>query len=366
MNRTLMNCVRSLLQTANLDKKFWAEALSTAVHVRNRVFSRALPKNVTPFERWMGTNPDVSYFRVFGCKCWFVIPKHKLNKLDRRSREGLMLGYSTQSKGYKIWDIESETVVVSRDVTFEESSMEIPEVQIPLSEDHSSNVDVPGGEVKNNVEDNIDSSSEPSEQSNDDNDNSFHDAQDSTDQPLRRSARVRKQTGEWWKTTSLLSCALDTDEIPTSYKAATTPENVTFWKPGIDKEHECLLRNKTWDLVDYSPGMKVLPCKYVFKIKENNPKVRLVALGCRQMYGIDYNETYAPVVTLSTVRTILAIAAHYDLVLGQMDVVTAFLNGDLHEAVYMSIPEGLVTNATQNKVCKLRKSLYGLKQSPRQ
>ncbi len=366
MNRTLMDCVRSLLHTANLDKKFWAEALSTAVHVRNRVFSRSLPRNVTPYKRWMGTNPDVSYFRVFGCKCWYVIPKHKVYKLDRRSKEGLMLGYSTQSKGYKIWDVVSQTIVVSRDVTFDESSMDNPEVQIPPSDDHSSNVDVPGGEVKNDVEDNIVSSSEPSEQSNDDNNNSFHDVQDTTEQPLRRSERVRKQTGEWWKTTSLLSCALPTDEIPTSYKVATTPENVTFWKPGIDKEHDCLLRNKTWDLVDYSAEMKFLPCKYVFKIKENNPKVRLVALGCRQMYGIDYNETYAPVVALSTVRAILAIAAHYDLMLEQMDVVTAFLNGDFHEDVYMSIPEGLVTNATQNKVCKLRKSLYGLKQSPRQ
>ena len=91
---------------------------------------------------------------------------------------------------------------------------------------------------------------------------------------------------------------------------ATSPENYAFWKPGIEKEHDCLLTNRTWSLVDCRQGMKILPCKYVFKIKDNKSKVRLVALGCRQMYGIDYNETYAPVVALTTVRTVLAIAAH--------------------------------------------------------
>ena len=84
------------------------------------------------------------------------------------------------------------------------------------------------------------------------------------------------------------------------------------------------------------------------------------------MYGIDYNETYAPVVTLSTVRTILAVVSQLDLELEQMDVVTAFLNGDLDEEVYMSVPEGLRSDSTINKVCKLQKSLYGFKQAPRQ
>ena len=95
--------------------------------------------------------------------------------------------------------------------------------------------------------------------------------------------------------------------------------------------------------------MKVLPCKYVFKIKENKPKVRLVALGCRQSYGIDYKETFAPVVTLTTVRTILAIATHLDWELEQMDVVTALLNGDLDEDVFMSVPDELSSNRLEIK-----------------
>ncbi len=104
----------------------------------------------------------------------------------------------------------------------------------------------------------------------------------------------------------------------------------------------------------------------MFKVKENKSKVRLVALGCGQMFGVDYNETYAPVVRLTTVRTILAIVAHLNVELEQMDVVTAFLNGDLQEDIFIAIPEGLKSDKTSGKVCKLRKSLYGLKQSPRQ
>ena len=368
MNRTLLDCVRSLIHTAQLDKNFWAEALSTAVHIRNRVTSRSLPHNTTPYQRWMGKIPDLSYLRVFGCKCWFVIPKARVKKLDARSKEGLMMGYSNQSKGYKIWDIEASKLIISRDVTFDERSVESLAIDIPTSDATGSNVAVPGGDPKKEVEDNIDLTPSSSEatNSNAESDGEFVDAQNSPQQPLRRSARIRKPTGEWWKATSLLSKALVIQEVPISYKMATSPENVSFWQPGIDREHDSLLRNRTWDLVDYANGIKVLPCKYVFKIKENKPKVRLVALGCRQQHGIDYNETYAPVVTLTTVRTILAISAQLDLELEQMDVVTAFLNGDLEEDVYMAVPEGLTSHATKNKVCKLLKSLYGLKQSPRQ
>lgn len=397
MNRTLMDCVRSLLQTAKLEKKFWAEALATAVYVRNRVTSRSLPKNVTPYHLWMDKSPDLSYLRVFGSKCWYVIPKSKVKKLDARSKEGLMMGYSTQSKGYKIWDIESAKMIISRDVTFIESSVGPATAVIPDLDSTSSNVVVPGGEAKVEVDNNIDL--KPSEKPNQirvvedenveltpkenpnlagqirtdeesnsdkDNDSEYEDAQNITQPALRRSTRVRKPPGEWYKATNLLSQALAVQEVPASYKTATAPENIDFWQPGIDREHDCLHRNKTWELIDYSPEMKVLPCKYIFKLKENKPKVRLVALGCRQLFGVDYNETFAPVVTMSTIRTILAITAHHNLELQQMDVVTAFLNGDLNEDIYMTVPEGLKTNATSNKVCKLLKSLYGLKQSPRQ
>ena len=101
-------------------------------------------------------------------------------------------------------------------------------------------------------------------------------------------------------------------------------------------------------------------------MKENKPKVRLGALGCRQSHGIDYQETFAPVVTVTTIRTILGIVSDLDWELEQMDVVMAFLNRDLDEGVFVSVPKGLSSDLSKNKACKLRKSLYGLKESPRQ
>ena len=112
--------------------------------------------------------------------------------------------------------------------------------------------------------------------------------------------------------------------------------------------------------------MNVLPCKYVFKIKEGKPKVRMAICGCRQVFCVDYHETFAPVVKLSTVRTILALVAYNDLDCDQMDVVTAFLHGDLDEDIYMEVPPGFKSEKLSGKVCKLLKSLYGLKQAPRQ
>ena len=99
--------------------------------------------------------------------------------------------------------------------------------------------------------------------------------------------------------------------------------------------------NGTLKLVERKVGMKILPSKYVFKLKENEPKVRLLALGCLQLHDSDYNEKFAPVVTMTVVRIILSITAHHDLELEQTDVAPAFLHGDFEEYIYMTVPDGL-------------------------
>ncbi len=160
--------------------------------------------------------------------------------------------------------------------------------------------------------------------------------------------------------------ALSARVIPVSYKAATNENCSDFWAPGIEKEHDSLLKNKTWELVKREPQMHVLPCKYVFRVKNGGPKARVVALGCHQLYGVDYLETFAPVVKLTTIRAMLALAAPLDLECEQMDFTTAFLNGDIDETIYMQIPEELRTARNVGMVCKLSKAIYGLKQAPRQ
>ena len=116
MNRTLLDLTRAMLHHRDVDKCFWAEAIATAVYIRNRVTSRSLPSTTTPYHLWHGKAPEIGHLRVFGCTCWYTIPKRKTKKLDRRAAEGIMVGYSKLSKGYKIWDIEQKKFVVSRDV----------------------------------------------------------------------------------------------------------------------------------------------------------------------------------------------------------------------------------------------------------
>jgi hypothetical protein len=137
----------------------------------------------------------------------------------------------------------------------------------------------------------------------------------------------------------------------------------------MKEELDGLHKNNTWDLLDLPPGKSVVGCKWVYKIKTcsdgtvDRYKARLVARGFTQEYGVDYEETFAPVACLSSVRALLAVAASRHRSLCQMDVKNAFLNGDLNEKVYMQPPPGL--SHPTNKVCRLRRALYGLKQAPR-
>ncbi|RVW82645.1 Retrovirus-related Pol polyprotein from transposon RE1 [Vitis vinifera] len=134
---------------------------------------------------------------------------------------------------------------------------------------------------------------------------------------------------------------------------------------------EALLKNKTWIFVNLPKGQKTVGCKWVFSIKYKvdgtieRYKARLVAKGFTQTYGVDYQETFSPVAKLNTVRVLLSLAANLDWPLHQFDVKNAFLHGDLEEDIYMDIPSGYVANTEGNIVCKLQRTLYGLKQSPR-
>src|SRR3954466_13245316 len=129
--------------------------------------------------------------------------------------------------------------------------------------------------------------------------------------------------------------------------------------------------NQVWNLVDLPDGFKAIECKWIYKKKidmDGNVhihKSRLVAKGFQQVQGVDYDETFSPVAMLKSIWIILAIVAHFDFEIWQMDVKTAFLNGILTEDVYMMQPKGFVDPNNAVKVCKLLKSIYGLKQASR-
>ena len=151
--------------------------------------------------------------------------------------------------------------------------------------------------------------------------------------------------------------------------------NGPLWVLSMDLEYKAHMKNGSWVLVPRPPGANVLRSKWVYKTKEEQKpdgllgtrhKSRICAVGLGQVLGIDYTETYAPVVKLVSIRIVLSITAEMDLLLHNMDVVTAFLNGDLDETVYMEQPRGYEKGDPRNVVCLLKKSIYGLKQSPRQ
>ncbi|KAJ9550705.1 hypothetical protein OSB04_014750 [Centaurea solstitialis] len=169
------------------------------------------------------------------------------------------------------------------------------------------------------------------------------------------------------------------DELPIALRKGSTkiPRNIDealkdpLWKQAVLEEMTALRKNDTWSLVKLPNGKETLGCRWLFNIKFNADgsinryKARLVARGFTQTYGVDYSETFAPVAKLNTVRVLMSLAANENWPLYQLDVKNAFLNGNLEEEVFMDIPSGFQNEKNKGLVCRLKRSLYGLKQSPR-
>ena len=138
------------------------------------------------------------------------------------------------------------------------------------------------------------------------------------------------------------------------------------WLQAMKFEMQSMYDNLVWNLVDPPEGAKVIGYKWVHKIKHDMTfKSRLIAKCFKQTHGIDYDETFSPVVMLKSIRILLSIIAYYDYEIWKMDAKTAFINGNLLEDVYMTQPEGFVDPKYPNRVCKLHRSIYGLKQASR-
>lgn len=165
----------------------------------------------------------------------------------------------------------------------------------------------------------------------------------------------------------------DQSSDPGSYKEAITGNDKEKWEAAMKDEIDSLMKNNTWELVERPAKQRIVGCKWIFKRKPEVPgvekaryKARLVARGFTQREGVDFNEIFSPVVKHTSIRVILSLVAAKDLELEQMDVKTAFLHGQLDEKIYMNQPEGFEASGKEQMVCLLKRSLYGLKQSPRQ
>lgn len=178
----------------------------------------------------------------------------------------------------------------------------------------------------------------------------------------KKSTNVNEKRGANFCDIELGGAFVATRE-PKTYMEALRSEDSENWKEAMDSEVRSLEKNQTWQLKQLPEGRKVIDNKWVFKVKKyangqiERYKARLVIRGFTQEYGIDYEETFSPVVKFTSLRSIIAMAATERLHMKQFDVATAFLYGDLEEEIFMTQPQGYEDGS--NRVCRLRKSLYG-------
>lgn len=343
-NRTICELARALIIDADLPKSFWAEAISTAVYVRNRAPTNAHKEVTTPYQKWYHCRPDISNLRVFGSLAYTHIPDQLRQKLDDKAEVMMMVGYSLRSKAYRLYNPATGQIVIRRDVVFDEDKLGVPNTKRSQCEDDSQtlSIDIPDA---------------------------------SSDQLMttRRSERskypvVRYGIDDY---VSHVAClARDVIEPQSMSEARNSPQSKQ-WQKAAEEEYNALMENQTWTLTQLPPGRKYIGSKWVFKAKckadgsVDRFKARLVAQGYSQQPGVDYDETFSPVVQRSSLRTLLSYGLNRGMIVHQMDVVTAFLNGVLNEEIYMKQPNGFVSPGNEELVCKLNRSLYGLKQSSR-
>ncbi|KAJ4714183.1 Retrovirus-related Pol polyprotein from transposon TNT 1-94 [Melia azedarach] len=330
----------------------------------------------TPFEVWSGKPADYSNLRAFGCTVYYHVNE---GKLEPRAKKGVFVGYGDGVKGYRIWSPSEKRVILSRNVVFDENSMFNPTVKSIVVSEH--------GSVEKQVEQQV--TLDESEPQHKDQHPQLESEPSGSSLPvasqhslaINRSKRANygippKRYGFEDMVVYALQVAeeVDTDSNePSTYKEAVTCTESTQWLAAMGDEMESLHKNQTWELTKRPRDRKIITCKWVYKKKEGETsvegikyKARVVARGFTQREGVDYNEIFSPVVRHTSIRVLLAIVAHQDLELEQLDVKTAFLHGEFEEEIYMTQPDGFQVPGKEDYVCKLKKSLYGLKQSPRQ
>ena len=391
MNRTIMEKVRCMLTEAGLEQKFWAEAASTAVYLINRSPSTAINFKL-PAEVWSGTKTDLNHLRKFGCTAYVHVTQAKTSP---RAMKGVFMGYPDGTKGYRVWLPEELRCTVSRNVIFNEEEMfkdikGISEKKRKTKKVTFNPVLIQGPsntttdtETEDTVQGGVSpasENSEPESASSESEEEVVGAQQENLDNYILARDRIRREVKKpsRFDDSDCVAYALATaEEInkdePKSYLEARRSKSWKLWNEGMQEEMDSLEKNQTWKLVEKPEKKKIIGSKWVFKLKEGIPgvekpryKARLVAKGFSQVEGIDYTEVFAPVVKHVSIRIMLSLVANYDLDLEQLDVKTAFLYGTLDEEIYMAQPEGFVEEGKEDQVCLRLKSLYGLKQSPRQ
>lgn len=366
-NRTIMESARLMLHSKKLELSLWAEAVNTAVFILNRTGTSTV-KEKTPYELWNGEPAKIDQFRIFGSEVYVHIPKQQRRKLDAKSKKCIFFGYENDMKGFRVMD-ESKAIRVVRDVKF---LSEVPASVTFIDESDDSNGSTEADEDLQEGENNNDETEENASirpaKIIQRRTTALTDVSQSNvlNSRLRSQSQDARNNGSVNMMALLASAELNCDE-PSTYEEAMKSSDRDNWLIAMKDEIDSLERNDTWVLMEKPKSQKIVDSKWVYKVKRNTDdsidrfRARVVARGFTQEYGVDYLETFSPVVRFASVRVILAIAAKLKLTLKQFDVKTAFLYGDLQEDIYVKQPSGFDDGS--GRVFKLKKSLYGLKQS---
>ncbi|GAA0162208.1 transmembrane signal receptor [Lithospermum erythrorhizon] len=410
-NRTIMNMVRSLLSAKKMPKYFWSEAAVWTCHILNRCPTLSV-KDVTPQEKWSKVKPTVDHLRIWGCLAHAHVPKQSRSKLDERSTLCIFIGIYSNTKAYRLYDVKGEKLIISRDVVFEEdkhwkwgtghkqqienelewndinAGVEVTEQPVEddqpvfddqgdINEENSSDSSSNGGNTAGNSstnEVNAANSYQNGGNTSSSSSTEHNTSSSSEDSPVQR----RTHRAPRWMEDYTTGEGLSSDEVnmvqdmgeedPFIYEEAAKHEK---WRTAMKNEMESIEKNKTWTLTSLPKGSKMIGVKWIYKTKRDGTgnvikcKARLVAKGYSQKHGIEFNEVFALVARLDTIRLIIGLAPQKGWKLFQLDVKSAFLQGELDEEVFVAQPQGYTVKGKEDQVYKLHKALYGLKQAPR-
>jgi hypothetical protein len=454
LNRTLFDMVRPMMIKSRLPTPFWAEAIDTAVKIRNRLPTRAL-NGRTPHEVWFNDRhrPSIRHFRQFGCIAYANVPIKNIgrsNKIAPRSIQCCYLGV-IGTKLFRLWDPIRKRILISRDVTFHEGQFLDPSVfgniehsqhefQTPFDtmndeEPEPANYLVPPHPPRpayrptppaatraSQAQPSTSAASlapipRPPNYKNSDSESDHEDLpvtpiqtrpaspapaspEPASPEPEPQPESVPQQFADYQLTEATLTRRSERDRVPSRkardneelviVKHITTTSHVpsfappeepstieealrsphaTQWLEAYHIENNSLEANGTWTLVPRPVDRKVIGTKVVFRIKDAETptprfKARIVAQGYTQIPGLDYTDTFAPVVKAASIRVLFAIAFILQLLIFQFDFETAFLNPKIDHEVYVEQPPYLEVRNRRDWVYLLNKALYGLKQSP--
>lgn len=408
MNRTLVEAVRTMLIESSLPKSLWAEATMTACYTMNSIASGKNQKS--PYEKVFNKQPKFTEMHEFGSDVYSMIPYEKRRKLDDKAEKLKFVGYDDASKGYRLID-KNFKIRISREVKFltckqpwtdgktNEAQARAPNGEnfIYLEQEEAELHEDPEEYHYMFVEEEIHHDHVQEEENNIPEEHEVHEnqqlgqeeqvmmevehvqdengndnIQEEHDDGLRRSMRQNAgQMPEKYNDFHLYEARSDSETYePRTYSEAMNCKHAKEWQKAMEEELKSIEDNRTWELVDIPKGRTAIGSKWVFKLKLDEEgkilrrKARLVAQGFSQKYGVDYDEVFAPVVRSSTFRLLLSVAGVRGYYVKHYDIKTAFLNGSLDEEIYMKQPKGF-EHGIGDKVYKLKKSLYGLKQAAR-